>query len=90
MGRKVTITGARLTLGGAPGADFQLRVGAAATSLADLPRVASSAGAGGHVHLRLTKPAQGRYVLIWFTRLPPDTSGTFQVSVYDVSLQGRV
>ena len=90
MGRKVTVTGARLTLGSAPGADFQLRVGAAATSLADLPRVASSAGAGGHVHLRLTKPAQGRYVLIWFTRLPPDTSGTFQVSVYDVSLEGRV
>jgi hypothetical protein len=28
-------------------------------------------------------------VLIWFTRLPADSSGTFQASVYDVSLKGR-
>jgi hypothetical protein len=40
------------------------------------------------VRLRLNSPAHGRYVLIWFTNLPPDSSGTFQVSVYNVRLQG--
>jgi hypothetical protein len=27
-------------------------------------------------------------VLIWFTSLPPDQSGTFQVSVYSLRLEG--
>jgi hypothetical protein len=40
--------------------------------------VASAASAGGRVRLRLATPAHGRYVLIWFTRLPPDPAGTFQ------------
>ena len=32
--------------------------------------------------------AKGRYVLIWFTRLPPDGHGHYQVSVYDVEVDG--
>lgn len=88
LGRAETITAAQLTLGSARGASFQLRVGAA-PALANLRPVAQAAGAGGVVRLRLTTPAHGRYVLIWFTSLPPDPAGTFQVSVYDVRLQGR-
>jgi len=41
------------------------------------------------VQLRLTSPARGRYVLVWFTRLPADPSGTFQAHVYHVSLEGH-
>ena len=88
MGRPVTITAARVTLGRADGASFQLRVGAA-PALASLRPVARAAGAGGVVHLRLTRPAHGRYVLLWFTRLPPGPAGTFQVAVYGLQLQGR-
>lgn len=89
MGRKVTITGCRITLGRTAGASFQVRVGNAASSLAGLRRAARVTGAGGQVHVRFSTPVRGRYVLIWFTRLPPDASGTFQVSVYDVKLEGR-
>jgi hypothetical protein len=88
MGRTVQLTGAQITLGSIPGADFQLRVGATAATLADLRPVASATGAGGRVHLRLARPAHGRYVLIWFTRLPPDASGTFQASVDHMRLEG--
>jgi hypothetical protein len=88
MGRPVTITATQITLGGAPGADFQLRVGAA-PSLADTPAVANATNAAGAVSLRLTAPAHGRYVLIWFTSLPPDPAGTFQASVYDLRLEGQ-
>ncbi len=88
MGRPVTITTARIILGSAPGAGLQLRVGAA-PALADLPPVAHAANAGGVVSVRLATPARGRYVLIWFTSLPPDPAGTFQASVYDVRLKGR-
>jgi cytoskeletal protein RodZ len=88
MGRPVTITTARIILGSAPGAGLQLRVGSA-PALADLPPVAHAANAGGVVSVRLATPARGRYVLIWFTSLPPDPAGTFQASVYDVRLKGR-
>jgi len=88
MGRPTTITAVRIKLGRADGAGFQLRVGAA-PALAALPPVAHAANAGGVVRLRLTTPAHGRYVLIWFTSLPPDPAGTFQASVYNLRLEGR-
>jgi transcriptional regulator with XRE-family HTH domain len=88
MGRPVTVTGAQISLGSAPGASFQLRVGSA-PALADLPPVAHAAGASGVVRVRLTTPAHGRYVLIWFTRLPLSRDGNFQVSVRNVRLEGR-
>jgi hypothetical protein len=88
MGRPTTITAARITLGRAHGARFQLRVGAA-PALADLPVVAQAANAGGAVRLRPPTPAHGRYVLIWFTSLPSDPAGTFQASVYNIRLEGH-
>ena len=88
MGRTVTITGAQIDLGSASGASFQLRVGDTPT-MAALPPVAHASGAGGVVRLSLTSPARGRYVLVWFTRLPTDSSGTFQASVHGVTLQGH-
>ena len=88
MGRPTTITTARITLGKAHGASFQLRAGAA-PAMASLRPAAQAANAGGVVGLRLTRPAHGRYVLIWFTSLPPDPAGTFQENVYDLQLEGR-
>jgi hypothetical protein len=88
MGRPVTITTAKITLGRAHGVSFQLRVGAA-PALASLRPVARAANGGGVVHLRLTRPAHGRYVLLWFTSLPPDPAGTFQETVYGIQLKGR-
>jgi len=57
--------------------------------MAGLPAVAGATNASGVVSLRLTAPAHGRYVLIWFTSLPPDTSGSFEASVYEVRLEGQ-
>ncbi|HWF81009.1 MAG TPA: helix-turn-helix domain-containing protein [Streptosporangiaceae bacterium] len=87
MGRPVTITSARIALGDHSGADVALRIGSS-PSLASLPPVARANGAGGIVRLKTT-PTRGRYVLVWFTKLPPDQAGTFQVSVYDIKLSGR-
>jgi len=88
MQRDVSITDAVVTLGRVPGADIQLRVGSAQT-LASLQPVAEATNAHGVIHLVPGQPARGRYVLIWFTRLPPDSSGTaFQAVVVHVSLRG--
>jgi hypothetical protein len=88
MGRPVTIAAVQIALGAARGASLQLRVGAA-PALAALPAVAHAANTGGVVRFRLATPARGRYVLIWFTRLPPDPAGTFRAEVWNVRLEGR-
>jgi hypothetical protein len=88
MGRPVTLTAAQIALGPVRGASLQIRVGTA-PALADLRSVAYAADTGGVVRLRLTRPARGRFVLIWFTSLPPDPAGTFQVEVWNVRLEGR-
>jgi Helix-turn-helix domain/Domain of unknown function (DUF4115) len=88
MGKSVTITGAQISLGNAPGASFQLRVGSA-PRLADLTPAAHAAGASGVVRVQLTTPLHGRYVLIWFTRLPLNANGNYEASVHDVRLEGR-
>lgn len=88
MGRTVTITRAEITLGSDHGADLQLRAGSVPL-LADLRPVAHASGAGGTVRLRLASPARARYVLVWFTNLPPDAAGTYQAKIYNVRLLGR-
>lgn len=88
MGRTVTVTSVRLSLGNS-GADLQVRAGGTPT-LADLPQVASSPGGGSTVQLALSTPAHARYLLIWFTKLPPDASGTYQASIYRITVQGRI
>ncbi len=87
MGHPVTITGMRISLGSAPGATLQIRVGAA-RGLGQRPPAARAAGAAGVLRLRFSGPAHGRYVLLWFTRLPADPAGTFQASVYNIKLTG--
>ena len=87
MGRPVTITSAQIMLGAITGADLQLRTGGEPV-LADLQPVARATDAGGLVTMRPAKPAKARYLLLWFTPLPPDSSGTFQAIIYDVRLHG--
>ena len=88
MGHQVTVDKVRIKIGPAQGTHFQIRVGSG-RDLAQLPVVARSAGPGGVLRLRLASPAQGRYVLVWFTVLPPDPGGTFQASVFNVVVRGH-
>jgi hypothetical protein len=85
LGATETVADVGLTLGSAPGADVQVRVGS--TPSVNLPTVASASDAGGTIRLT-TNPAKGRYVLIWFTRLPSVGQGRYQVNVYNVSVDG--
>jgi hypothetical protein len=87
MGHPVTITSARIMLGNARGADLQVLTGRTPV-LARMRRQAIASDAGGAVHLTLARPGRARYLLVWFTRLPADSPGKFQVSVYNVRLKG--
>jgi hypothetical protein len=89
MGKTITLARTRIKLGSTPGADLQLRAGTTAATLQDLPVAATATDARGWVVLHLRKPIHARYLLIWFTKLPPDPSGTFQASIYNIQLKGR-
>jgi hypothetical protein len=86
MGHPVRITSAQVTIGPTPGASLALRAGPGAT-LGSLRTVAFAANASGVVRLHPSAPVTARYVLIWFSKLPPDAIGTFQAKVYNIKLQ---
>jgi len=66
---------------GRPGLQAQNQVSTVKTT-------ASASDAGGTLKLNSARPERARYLLIWFTLLPPDSSGTFQASIYNVRLEG--
>ena len=88
MGHQVKITAIRVTLGAAAGASFQIRIGDQ-PKLADLRAAASSTGPGGIVRMTMTRPVTGRYVLVWFTRLPPGPGGAYQADIHGIGVKAR-
>ena len=88
MGRTVTVSSVRVALVSRSGADVQLRAGSRPVP-AYLPRVASASNARGRVQLRPAAPVHVRYLLVWFTKLPPDNAGTYQASVYKIAVLGH-
>lgn len=88
LGRTATVTTVTLTLGSPPGTSLELRLGAA-PDLSALPVVATGTATRDQLSLPLASAARARYVLLWFTRLPPDDAGTYQLFVHQVAIQGH-
>jgi O-antigen/teichoic acid export membrane protein len=88
LGHEASITSVQIHLGPARGATFQVRIGDKTASLHDLRVAGRATDVGGRAHVRLARPARARYVLIWFTMLPPDPFGTFQATVFNVRIKG--
>jgi hypothetical protein len=88
MGTTVTITSVHINLSAYQGADLQLRAGGTPV-LDDLRVVTSASGVGGSVRLVLGSPVRARYLLIWFTLLPPNGNGKYQESISRVVVNGR-
>ena len=87
MGKTVTVSRVRLVLGDSVGADIQLRIGGNAIP-SELSTATSATEVGGTVKLQMSSPVSGRYVLVWFTKLPPDSQGTYQIDVYSAKVYG--
>jgi hypothetical protein len=87
MGQSVTVTSVQVSMNG-HGATLQLRAGARPAP-ARLPVVAAVSGAGGVARLTPDAPVHVRYLLVWFTKLPPDGAGTYQASVYQITVKGQ-
>jgi putative peptide zinc metalloprotease protein len=93
MGREVRLTSVTVTFGSAPGADVSIMVGShdtlAAATLPTFATVATADGIGGRHTFKATRGVRGRYVLIWFTQLPPVSPGKYQAQIFDATFHGR-
>lgn len=95
MGRRVHVSSVAVTLGPVPGADVQVEVGNSDTrapaTLRTFTTVARQRDAAGTVLFTARGAAAARFVLIWFTRLPPQapgTAGVFQAEISNVVVRG--
>ncbi len=92
MGRKVRLKSVTVTFGSAPGADVSIKVGnddtLAASALPTFTTVATGDGVGGWHTFKATKRTRGRYVLIWFTSLPPASQGKYDAEIFNVVFHG--
>jgi cytoskeletal protein RodZ len=87
MGRPVTVASVRLSLVYS-GADIHLRAGSKPVP-DSLHSVALVSDASRTAQLRPGAPVHVRYLLIWFTKLPPDNAGTYRAAVYKIIVQGH-
>ncbi len=92
MGRKVRLASVTVTFGSVPGADVSIKVGnddtLAASTLPAFTTVAAADGIGGRHVFKIAKSVKGRYVLIWFTKLPPVGPGKYQAQIFSVTFRG--
>jgi serine/threonine protein kinase len=97
MGRPVRLSSVTVSFGAAPGADVAIEVGNSDTRspavLRTFTTVSRKADVGGAVTFPGHGTAAGRYVLIWFTRLPPQTPGSassYEAEIFNVTVRGTV
>ncbi len=95
MGKPVRLSSVQITFGPEPGANVNIEVGnsnsVSPQGLASFTKVAKERNVGsGTQTFQTSSSASGRYVLIWFTKLPPlqGSGGQFEAFVYNVVLHG--
>ncbi len=94
LGSQVRFTTVTVTFGAEPGAQVKLLVGnsnaRSEQNLHSMTEVASASNPSGTVTFRITSQATGRYLVIWFTRLPPQpgTAGKYEAQVFNVAIKG--
>jgi hypothetical protein len=93
MGHPVKLSSISVQLSAAAGADVQIKIGnsaeRSAANLQSMQTVASASDVGG-THLFTASPAAtGQYIVIWFTKLPPATSGGgFAAQILSIIVRG--
>jgi hypothetical protein len=95
MGKAVRLSSVTVEFGPTPGADVAIKVGNDGSrtqgSLATFTTVAQASGLGGTHVFQSRSAATGRYVLIWFTRLPPQAHGPknhYEAEIFNIIVNG--
>jgi len=95
MGRPVRLSSVQITFGSIPGADVQIKVGSNSnrdpSALSSFTTVASATGVGGTHTFTTHSQAKGRYVLVWFTKLPRQPGGPrrhYEAQIFNIIVRG--
>jgi hypothetical protein len=92
LGRPVSVSSIVITLGRQRGADMSIEVGnhdaPAAVARSTFRTVGSADDIGGTYTIKVARPVRGRYVLIWFTKLPSAGPGRFAAGTLNVVVRG--
>jgi hypothetical protein len=95
MGKQVRVSSVQVLFGPNVGANVQIKVSDSATAPAplgsgSLPTVAQATNVGNTQTFSLKHPVSARYVVIWFTKLPPKigASNEYQAEIYNVVVRG--
>ncbi len=95
MAKPVTFRSVVVTLGTEqPGSDIRLLVGnsdeRSAANLGSMKTVATATNVSGKVTFRIKSPAKGRFLVIWFTKLPPKSGSgpLYMAQVFNVAVRG--
>jgi hypothetical protein len=95
MGRNVNVSSVTVTFGNVPGTHVRVEVGNTGTGTGGAPPpgftlLNKSSNASGQVTFTGHSTASGRYILIWFTKLAPQSgqSGHYQADVFNAVVRG--
>jgi len=103
MGRSVRLTSVTVTFGSIPGADVEIKIGnpaqpvppqdapsTAQATAGSMTTVAQQDNVSNTVTFPVTSSASGRYVLIWFTKLPPMAGqpDKYQADIFNIVVKG--
>lgn len=102
MGRAVTLSSVDVLFGAIPGANVQIMIGNTASpqsqaTVSSYTTVATATDVAGDHLFQVTSKASGRYVLIWFTRLPPmsgsvgksQADSRYEAKIFNIIVRGR-
>jgi hypothetical protein len=95
MGKPVRLRSVTVTFGSVPGADVQIELGnnstRAPSTLSTFTSVAHRSNVSGSYTFVVHSHATGQYVLVWFTKLPPQSasaSNRFEAKIYNIVVRG--
>jgi hypothetical protein len=94
MGRAVRFSTVTITFNAEPGARVKLLVGnsnaRSKQNLDSMKEVASASNPTGIYSFHVTSQATGRYLVVWFSRLPPQSgsTGKYEAQVFNVTIKG--
>lgn len=95
MGTKVHLTSVQVTFGPLPGASVNIEVGnsnvRAPGTLSGFTTVAQADNVSNTYTFQAHGSATGRYVLVWFTKLPPKTAGSqkqYEAEIFNIVVRG--
>jgi serine/threonine protein kinase len=94
MGKAVRYSSVTITFDSRPGANVRLLTGNSSArskqNLLSMKQLAARTNAVGTVTFTISSQVTGRYLAIWFTKLPPQpgAAGKYEARIYNVTVRG--